>query len=189
MGRRALSLVAIALWLLAGAAFAVFGVRAIRLEREAATSEARRLAESAVQAGVLHLPAAVSEALAGTTARFRIVDAEASPASDPAPAISPEDALILDQAAYVERAGRAPEALALLARLTEPASHPRTTAIACLRAGALALAGDDEERATSRLQTAAAAPISWRDPEGVPIAPAAWRLLAPIEARAGRRTR
>ncbi len=186
MGRRALSIAAIVLWLGAGLAFGLFGLRAIRLERASASDDARRRAEAAVQAGVLYLPTAVSEAISGTTFRIRILDAQAGTASNSASAIPPEDAFLLSQAAYLERAGQALQALELLARMTAPVQRSLTTAVASLRAGALTLASGAETDAASLLETAAGSPLSWRDPDGIPIAPAAWRLLATIEARAGK---
>jgi len=187
VNRRALSVAATLLWLLAGAAFALFGVRAIDVEARNALAEARRAADAAVRSAVLYLPADVSSTLENEpTERYRIEPSGAGPAAPPTPAIAPDDRLVLDQAAYVERSGDAAQARTLLARLTARTPLDPAAAVASLRAGAMSLASGRPDEAAPLLHAAASAPPTWRDPAGTPpIAAAAWRLLAPGEVRGG----
>lgn len=182
MGRRALSLAAIILWLGAGIAFAVLGVRSIRVERESSIAAARRLAQTTVEIEASKLPADVMEALNPVAGVVFVLGGTQLTRGEPAaPPIAPDDRLVLDQAAYVERTGDPAAAAALLERLTSRTDTDPTRAVACQRAGALAIARGRGAQAEALLAVAAGVDRAWRDPDGVPIAAAALRLLAPTQ--------
>lgn len=186
MGRRALSLAAIALWLGAGVAFAIFGTRSLRLEREAAQAGARRWAIATLDDAANLLATVVSVLLEKEPTERYTLEVEPFERSLLGSLTTPPDAaLTLDQATYLERSGRPTEAEELLGRLASRPTDDAVTLTACLRAGALASARADVATAEPLLRRAATAGASALGCDGRPIAPAAWRLLAPIEAAHG----
>lgn len=187
MGRRALSIAAILLWLGAGVAFAILGVRSIRLERDSSLASARKLAQITVQLEASRLPIDVTRALVpATSEHFTLIGAGVRRDQPPTPSIAPDDRLILDQAAYLERAGDPVAAATMLDRVASREVVDVTTAIALLRSGAITLARGESTEATARLRIASTVAPAFRDPDGVPVAAAALSLLARSEVGARR---